>query len=1031
MIGYKWRSCPHDHPLSELSVGTALCLAQPGDMVEIRHLLELDCIVAIVTLKRTKDLLRINKAFYNLQSLLIVSLSTMTTQNKRFVRNVAIFFMFLLEISVSAQNEPVVQQNNHLTTVTFANDQGNVNVYLPNINARQTISGTVHLQPKGKNKNKQQKNLKKLRKLSLDVGGKPVALSNDQFTLPDAEIDLDLSLVKNQRNLASTTVGIHSAIRSGAGINVPDYVVTSDIPLITGTFDGIACQDCVTLAGQPVSILAESENSLILQVPDNITGQQELVIKEGETTYEQTINVLQLDLSAERLDLLRGQQTRLTVTVEGLDGLDLDVLMELVNNSPGNITLEGGNQQLITISPEDAPSGTFQITQTVQATDNGSFSISANIVPPEQDVVQAEGPLCNCIIDSYSYLISPEACEELGGSPYSEHTDYFRTSTTNPDVTDHSARWLYYSFYSIDDDISGIEDKVEENNEAYEKVKKRKIKAERGYNNLVSIDRVLDSIPNTYKDKFKKIIDSLIRVQKNMPENVDGSALQKAVDDAKKRIDACKKRIEELEAQEEKLKEQLEKDKVELRKSVEYLKNILRDYNIKIEYEFNEDGTFSFSENDDDMFEYDKEKIKDEDEFINEIEDELKDKRERYNETLEKLKNLPDQIKDAGKDCDALEDALRKAKEAKANSDAASAVETELEELCAEIRRLLGRLWHWCANNPDYCTTSDVDKVRAQCPKTSEELERYWKSFEALVAKKKEIEEEFGEAVKEAENEMEDLDEEYENLKNAIDALEEAKQRKLQEEQDRKQRIARAKAEKDKEAAAANKQKKLKYKGPSPAPLLSEPVDPSDDQLKFQAQLLFKGLYLDELLKGKCGCTIKALALANNTNSIVKDLVGRIGVGVGFAPLEAFPGVSLGGRLGIGAIKALMSEMFGGQEFSDELAKNLFDVMGGEIFPKLVGNKFTGNRIKDLANKGLAEMLEAEGARAVQWEGKTKLEGCGEVSGKTTLFINPNTGWVTVVIKVEGCPPVVIKYKVNDDGVALSKPKPVIKEIKD
>ncbi|MBT8272429.1 MAG: hypothetical protein KJO77_01395, partial [Bacteroidia bacterium] len=88
---------------------------------------------------------------------------------------------------------------------------------------------------------------------------------------------------------------------------------------------------------------------------------------------------------------------------------------------------------------------------------------------------------------------------------------------------------------------------------------------------------------------------------------------------------------------------------------------------------------------------------------------------------------------------------------------------------------------------------------------------------------------------------------------------------------------------------------------------------------------------------------------------------------------------------------------------------------------------FTGDRINDLAGKGLEEILKAEGVRAISWEGKTKI--CGEeVSGKVTMLTNPNTGWVTILIKIDDCPLVVIKYKVNKDGVPQTKP--IVKTIR-
>lgn len=66
--------------------------------------------------------------------------------------------------------------------------------------------------------------------------------------------------------------------------------------------------------------------------------------------------------------------------------------------------------------------------------------------------------------------------------------------------------------------------------------------------------------------------------------------------------------------------------------------------------------------------------------------------------------------------------------------------------------------------------------------------------------------------------------------------------------------------------------------------------------------------------------------------------------------------------------------------------------------------------------------MKAEGIRSTQWEGETTLRECGKVKGKTTMLFNPNTGWVTLLIKIDNCPLIVIKYKVNKDGVPITKP---------
>jgi hypothetical protein len=215
---------------------------------------------------------------------------------------------------------------------------------------------------------------------------------------------------------------------------------------------------------------------------------------------------------------------------------------------------------------------------------------------------------------------------------------------------------------------------------------------------------------------------------------------------------------------------------------------------------------------------------------------------------------------------------------------------------------------------------------------------------------------------------------------------------------------------------------------PKPQPKLGKPINPDDQQLKFFARtLVLEKLYRDEAIRRangrECDCTVKALGLANKSNNAAGEIIGNLGVSIAFAPMEVFPGFSLATRLGIGTAKALGSALYGGQDFPEELAKNLFGIIGGEIFPNLTGSDFAGNRLNELANGGLGEIMKNDGVRAISWAGKTTLDLCGgvEVQGKTTLLFNPNTGWVTMIIKIDDCDNlVVVKYKVNADGTPVN-----------
>ncbi|HSU29313.1 MAG TPA: hypothetical protein VLJ68_13090, partial [Chitinophagaceae bacterium] len=372
------------------------------------------------------------------------------------------------------------------------------------------------------------------------------------------------------------------------------------------------------------------------------------------------------------------------------------------------------------------------------------------------------------------------------------------------------------------------------------------------------------------------------------------------------------------------------------------------------------------------------------------------------------------EIADAEKDCDKLRKESQDAAEAAQNGNTAQAVSGQIDEMTRQVQSLVDALRQWCAAHPGVCK---FDLGLAGLP------EDLIGKVDDLLAKKQQLEKDLERAAAEdAAN--------GQSTGAAADA-EKEKANGLQAEKDKAEAAAnalRAEREKQLEAERAKQRKKEEESKagastPQPQPPLSEPVNPDDDQLKFQAQRVFRDLYRDNLVnRGPCDCRTKAIAFANNTNTIVGDLIGRIGVGVAFAPLEAFPGLSLGAKLGIATAKSIASALFGGQSFSEELGKNLFNVIGGEIFPKMTGDQFTGDRVKDLANGGLKEVFKAEGIRTNSWEGETELRNCGKVKGKTVMLFNPNTGWVVIMIKIDNCPLIVIKYKVNKDGVPVTTP---------
>ena len=184
----------------------------------------------------------------------------------------------------------------------------------------------------------------------------------------------------------------------------------------------------------------------------------------------------------------------------------------------------------------------------------------------------------------------------------------------------------------------------------------------------------------------------------------------------------------------------------------------------------------------------------------------------KHRRALKTHKKTLENLEDAKDDCAQLAEALSKAKDAKANADYKAAKELELEEQCEQLKRILKRLKNWCNNNPEHCDfMDDINDLLATCPKTADELDDFWDDFDALIKKKKELEDKLGKATKDAQDDMDEIDDDVTGLENDISNLKEKKRKKYLEDQARKQKIAQAEAKEAAAAkAAADKRKKKK-----------------------------------------------------------------------------------------------------------------------------------------------------------------------------------------------------------------------------
>lgn len=114
--------------------------------------------------------------------------------------------------------------------------------------------------------------------------------------------------------------------------------------------------------------------SSLLRIPFSISEDQKIhhtrmLNKDGEWDgnflgpYQDQLGPsIGVRLSANKLNLIRGEQTTLTATLSGLNGwqgLTGPVSMQLTNATPWTVRMEGGESQVTTASPEYFKRGVF------------------------------------------------------------------------------------------------------------------------------------------------------------------------------------------------------------------------------------------------------------------------------------------------------------------------------------------------------------------------------------------------------------------------------------------------------------------------------------------------------------------------------------------------------------------------------------------------------------------------------------------------------------------------------------------------
>ncbi|HEV7746078.1 MAG TPA: CHAT domain-containing tetratricopeptide repeat protein [Pyrinomonadaceae bacterium] len=272
--------------------------------------------------------------------------------------------------------------NNGLYVTNFTTPQGLIRVNLPDdMVVGDTVSGSIYTEPTGKNETDRSQNLEDLNGYMIDLGGQETAVGDRAFTriIKGA---ITIVLLLHGRSVATATIPIAvTAPPRPTQFTVPTGGQQGRLLQINCPCNGVfSAQDYVKVGGTALPLIAESPRKLVVHNTSEVTGPTNMDVAENGSAVQCPFRNIAVNLSAAKLNLIRGETTTVHVMVVGLGGMSGDQSLDLLNTSPGVIKMSGGEQQHLTIHGADVkPGGTYSIDRTLTGVTAGGFNVTATL----------------------------------------------------------------------------------------------------------------------------------------------------------------------------------------------------------------------------------------------------------------------------------------------------------------------------------------------------------------------------------------------------------------------------------------------------------------------------------------------------------------------------------------------------------------------------------------------------------------------------------------------------------------------------
>ena len=261
--------------------------------------------------------------------------------------------------------------------------------------AGDTVSGSIYTEPTGKNETERHQNLEELNSHVIDLVGQQTAVRDKTFTR-NIDRTITIVLLRHGQSVATATVPmLVTAPPRPTQFTVPTGGQQGRLFKINCPCNGaFSSQDYVRVGGTQLPLIAESPRSLVVHNTSEVSGPTNLDLRENGMAAQCPFRNIQINLSAPKLNLIRGETTTLHVMVLGLGGMSGDQSLDLQNNSPGVIKMSGGEQQHLTIrGTEVRPDGSYAIDRTLTGITPGSFGVTATLRWTDVCKPQVVGPV--------------------------------------------------------------------------------------------------------------------------------------------------------------------------------------------------------------------------------------------------------------------------------------------------------------------------------------------------------------------------------------------------------------------------------------------------------------------------------------------------------------------------------------------------------------------------------------------------------------------------------------------------------------